>query len=95
MKPVLDRLHPHRIRGAQEDMESSRQVAQQVRAAAPDDDDVAASRRLLDHVLGDLEHGFPGVKRGVGVGRRPGGGLGRDQRFGAGRAQCHEQAGQQ
>src|SRR5919204_4314273 len=91
-----DRLHPYRLCGAEEDVEGAGSVAQQVGAAATDDDDVPAPRRLLDHVLGDLEHGLAGVERGGGVGRCPGGGrLRRDERLRARAAEGDQEPGEQ
>ena len=83
------------VDAAQEDVEHAGEVAKDVRAAAPDDHDVARSRRLFDHVLRDLQHRLARVEGGVGVGRSPGRSLGRDQRLGAGGAERDKQPREQ
>src|SRR5438477_664523 len=90
-----DRLHPTRLRRPQEQVEGARELGQDVGTAPADDHDVPGSGRLLDDVLGDLQDGLPGVEGRPGVGRRPGGRFGRDQRLAAGRAERDEQPGQE
>src|SRR5438270_12863593 len=75
LEPGHDRLHPHRLRSAQEDVEGAGKVAQDVCAAPPDDHDVARACRLLDDMLRDLQDGLPRAEGGSGVGWGPRGRL--------------------
>src|SRR5665213_2063681 len=76
-------------------MKCSWEVMEDVSAAAAYDHHVACSRRLADHVLGDLEHGSAGVEDGVDVGWVPRCGFGWDHRLAAGGTKRHEEAVEQ
>src|SRR5258708_479720 len=95
LESLHDRLHPHRLRGAEENMERSWEIVQEISAAAADDHHVPRPGRLLDDVVRDLQDRFAGVERGVGVGRAPGRHLGWDQRLRARGAQRDQEPGEQ